>query len=101
MRISKLQRIGTPIFTLRSLAGSKRACYYVSYDSEQLCGIAIFHEDDNHCTLAMVRDENGERVTMGSFTPSHFVEPDDLAEMVRLYNMTLGTSSVTLISPAI
>ncbi|GEM_PF-1799544 len=90
MRITKLQKIGNPILALRKLSDSRRASYYVSYDGEQICGIAIFHEDDEHCSLAIVRDENGERVTMGHFTPTHFVEQEDLAAMIRIYNVTLG-----------
>ncbi len=90
MSITKLQKIGNPILALRRLSDSRRAAYYVSYDRKQICGIAIFHEDDEHCSLAMVRDEHGERVTMGHFTPTHFVEQDDVEAMIRIYNVTLG-----------
>ena len=85
MQRALLKKLGEPILTVHEPDGSELIDYcFVSYEGD-LVGVAIFNNGNIDCTLALVRDNNGEKVVLAHLAEDYPIEPMQLKALEEIY----------------
>lgn len=80
-----LRKLGEPILTVLEPDGSEYLDYCFVACERELVGVAIFHNGNPDCTIALVRDSNGERVMLAHLAEDYPIEPMQLKALEEIY----------------
>ncbi|TDS17469.1 hypothetical protein [Sphingobacterium paludis] len=82
----ELVKTGESILTTTVLDGLYRASYWLVSYREKIVGVALYHNSNKHCTLALVSDKNGEKQMLGHFRDGYPVPDKEFYELHKIYD---------------
>ena len=81
-----LKKIGKPLQRLKRSSTVSRECYLISYDGIDIVGVALYYNAEEKCTVAILKDSDGMKVTIGHFAKEYYVTKEDFIEICKIYD---------------
>lgn len=85
LKRTDLKQYGDPVLSATSSAGKYHTGYYLVTVETEVVGVGIFHDNHTDCTIAIVRDEDGEKSMLGNIVEEYPIDSAELLQLLHIY----------------
>jgi len=85
MERKSLKRFGEAILTVHPPNSSCVANYFMVTHTDQVAGVGLFHDANEDCTVAMVRDVDGLKMTLAYCADKYPINYNDIEQLKKIY----------------
>ncbi|WDF67665.1 hypothetical protein PQ465_15295 [Sphingobacterium oryzagri] len=80
-----LRAFGEPMLSTMSISGDATADFCFVAIGTDVIGVGIFHDNQPDCTIAVVRDKDGEKSMLGHIAENYPIASTEFMQLLKLY----------------